>query len=263
MPAKLKRIIGASWPLMSSQSLTGTTDMPNHDVKALTFDVFGTVVDWRTSIAREVTALLGAKGIGVDGESFALAWRARYQPSMEEVRAGRRPFTRLDVLHRENLLEVLDEIGVDGLDEAAIDHLNRAWHRLDPWPDVVPGLARLKQAYIIAPLSNGNVALMVNLAKQGGLPWDVILGAEVARAYKPDPAAYRNAVDLLDLDPSQCLMVAAHNDDLVAAAATGMKTAFVARPNEYGPAQTKDRQAEHAFDIVARDFSDLAGQLGA
>jgi len=236
--------------------------MADLDIKALTFDVFGTVVDWRNSIAKEVEAIFGAQGLTVDGQAFALAWRARYQPSMEEVRAGRRAFAKLDILHRENLLEVLDAFGIKGLDEALIDHLNRVWHRLDPWPDVVAGLNRLKQGFILGTLSNGNVGLIVKMAKNAGLPWDVVLGAEVARAYKPQAQAYQNAVALLDLDPSQCLMVAAHNDDLVAAAATGMRTAFVPRPTEYGPDQTKDQKAEHPFDIVAKDFLDLADQLG-
>jgi 2-haloacid dehalogenase len=220
------------------------------------------VVDWRNSIAREAEAILVDQGLTVDGQKFALAWRARYQPSMEEVRAGRRTFAKLDILHRENLLEVLDAFDIEGLDEATIDHLNCAWHRLDPWPDVVPGLERLKRRFILGTLSNGNVALIVNMAKNAGLPWDVVLGAEVAGAYKPQQEAYRNAASLLDLDPSQCLMVAAHNDDLVAAEATGMKTAFVPRPNEYGPDQTKDQKADHPFDIVAKDFIDLADQLG-
>ena len=237
--------------------------MAGREIKALTFDVFGTVVDWRNSIAAEAETLLAAGGHAVDGQAFALAWRARYQPSMEEVRAGRRPFVKLDVLHRENLLEVLEEFRVEGLSAPAIDRLNHAWHRLTPWPDVVDGLVRLKQRHIIAPLSNGNVALMVNLAKHADLPWDVILGAEVANAYKPDPEAYRRAVSLLDLDPGECLMVAAHNSDLVAAAATGMKTAFVPRVNEYGPGQTTDLVAEHEFDIVAVDFVDLAEKLAA
>ncbi|MEM7043072.1 MAG: haloacid dehalogenase type II [Pseudomonadota bacterium] len=237
--------------------------MDSTAVMALTFDVFGTVVDWRNSIAREVEARLAAEGHSVDGQAFALAWRARYQPSMEEVRAGRRPFVKLDVLHRENLLDVLGEFGIDGLSEPAIDGLNRAWHRLDPWPDVTDGLARLKRRFIIAPLSNGNVSLMVNLARHGGLPWDVILGAEIAGAYKPDPEAYRRAVSMLDLDPGECLMVAAHNDDLTAAAATGMRTAFVARPDEYGLRQTKDLVADERVDIAAESFVDLAEQLGA
>lgn len=236
--------------------------MAMSSIRALTFDVFGTVVDWRNSIAREAETILGDQGISVDGQAFALAWRARYQPSMEEVRAGRRPFVKLDILHRENLLTVLDEFDIAGLDNATIDRLNLAWHRLAPWPDVVEGLTRLKEAYILATLSNGNVALMVNMAKHAGLPWDVILGAEVAKAYKPDPTAYQNAVTLLDIEPEQCLMVAAHNDDLVSAAATGMNTAFIPRPTEYGPDQSKDLKAEHDFDFVAGDFIALADQLG-
>lgn len=231
-------------------------------IRALTFDVFGTVVDWRNSIAREAETILGEEGRVVDGQALALAWRAEYQPSMEEVRAGRRAFAKLDILHRENLLTVLDSFGVEGVKDTTIDRLNSAWHRLDPWPDVVAGLNRLKKNFILATLSNGNVALIVNMARHAALPWDVVLGAEVAGAYKPDPKAYRNAAALLNLQQSECLMVAAHNDDLVAAAETGMKTAFVGRPNEYGPDQTKDQKAEHPFDIVADDFLDLADQLG-
>ena len=237
--------------------------MDGATVKALTFDVFGTVVDWRNSIAKEAAALLASEGYTVDGQAFALAWRARYQPSMEEVRAGRRPFAKLDVLHRENLLDVLEEFDIDGLSETAIDALNHTWHRLDPWPDVPDGLGRLKRRFVVAPLSNGNVSLMVDLARHGGLSWDVILGAEIARAYKPDPEAYRRAAALLDLDPGECLMVAAHNDDLVAAAAVGMKTAFVARRTEYGSGQTKDLVANEGVDIAAESFVDLADRLGA
>lgn len=237
--------------------------MAELDIKALTFDVFGTVVDWRNGIAKEAETILAPEGYQVDGQAFALAWRARYQPSMEEVRARRRPFVKLDVLHRENLLEVFREFGINGVSDESTDRLNRAWHRLPAWPDVTKGLARLKQRYIIAPLSNGNVSLMVNLAKHEGLAWDVVLGAEVAGAYKPEPEAYRRAVALLDLDPGSCVMVAAHNSDLVAAAATGMKTAFVPRIDEYGPHQKTDLAAEHDFDIVASDFEDLASRLGA
>jgi 2-haloacid dehalogenase len=231
-------------------------------VKALTFDVFGTVVNWRDSSAREATEILGARGHTIDGHRFAERWRARYQPAMEEVRSGRRPWTRLDDLHRENLLAVLDEFGIKGLSAAEIEHLNRAWHRLDPWPDAVPGLTRLKRKYILATLSNGNVALMVNMAKRAGLPWDAILGAEVARAYKPQPEAYLRTADLLGLRPEECMMVAAHNRDLVAARGCGFRTAFVARPTEYGPNQTKDLRAEHDFDAIADSFTDLADKLG-
>jgi 2-haloacid dehalogenase len=180
---------------------------------------------------------------------------------MEAVRSGRRPWARLDDLHRENLVGVLAELGLEGLDDAELDHLNRAWHRLDPWPDVVEGLQRLKTRYILATLSNGNVALMVNMAKRAGLLWDVILGAEIAGAYKPLPQAYLRSAALLDLKPGECMMVAAHNDDLVAAAACGFRTAFVARPTEHGPAQSRDLRAEQAFDVAADSFVDLAEVL--
>jgi 2-haloacid dehalogenase len=230
-------------------------------VRALTFDVFGTVVDWRSGIAREAQALLAPKGFERDWAGFALRWRARYQPAMEQVRSGRRAWTILDHLHRENLVAVLDEFGIEGLSDQEIDHLNRAWHRLDPWPDVVEGLGRLKRRYILATLSNGNVALMVNLAKRAGLPWDVILGAEVARAYKPRPEAYLRTAELLGLVPSACMMVAAHNDDLVAARAVGFRTAFVARPREYGPDQSRDLRAEGGYDVVADSLTQLAAGL--
>ncbi len=232
------------------------------DVKALTFDVFGTVVNWRDSIAREAGALLGPKGHERDWHAFAERWRARYQPAMERVRSGQRPWTKLDDLHRENLEELLDEFGIAGLSEAEKDHLNRAWHRLDPWPDAVEGLSRLKTRYILATLSNGNVALMVNMAKHGGLPWDAILGAEVARAYKPQPEAYRITAELLGLEPRQCMMVAAHNADLLAARAEGFRTAYVNRPTEYGPNQSKDLRAEHDFDVIVDSFVGLADALG-
>jgi 2-haloacid dehalogenase len=233
-------------------------------VKALTFDVFGTVVDWRGSIARGGAAFATEHDIeDVDWATFANAWRARYQPSMEKVRSGRRPWTNLDTLHRENLKEVLAEFGIGGLDEAALDQLNRIWHRLDPWPDVVEGLTRLKRKYILATLSNGNVALMVNMAKRAGLPWDAVLGAEVSRRYKPEPEAYLITAELLGLDPGDCMMVAAHNDDLVTASRQGLRTAFVPRPTEYGPDQHKDFRAEHDFDVIAEDFVDMAAKLGA
>ncbi len=181
---------------------------------------------------------------------------------MEAVRSGRRPWAKLDDLHRENLLAVLDELGLGGLPEAELEHLNRAWHRLDPWPDVVAGLTRLKRRYILATLSNGNVALMVNLARHGGLPWDAILGAEVARAYKPLPEAYLRTADYLGLPPAACLMVAAHNGDLVAARACGLPHRLRRAPDRARPGQTSDLRAEHDFDVVAADFLDLADQLG-
>ncbi len=230
--------------------------------KALLFDVFGTVVDWRGSIAREAQALLAPKGHALDWDGFARDWRSRYQPAMERIRSGARGFVRLDVLHRENLAETLDAFGVTGLTEAEIDRLNRAWHRLDPWKDAPSGLARLKRAAIIATLSNGNIALMANLARHAGLPWDAILGAEVARAYKPQPEAYLRSCEALDLDPSETMLVAAHNSDLVAAAKTGMRTAFVLRAEEYGDPDHEDAQACGDYDIIADDFHDLADKLG-
>ena len=202
--------------------------MPAPDVKALTFDVFGTVVDWRTSVAREAETFFRKHRIeGVDGIEFAMEWRKLYNPSMERVRSGEIPFTKLDVLHRMNLDVLLARYGIGGLPEAEIDWLNRAWHRLDPWPDSVEGLTRLKRKFILATQSNGNIALMVNLAKRAGLPWDCILGAETARAYKPLPEAYLAACRQLGLPPAQVMMVAAHNGDLKAAKAQGLATAFV------------------------------------
>jgi len=232
------------------------------NVKALTFDVFGTVVDWRSSIIREGEALGRRKDIKVDWAKFADAWRAGYEPAMARVRDGELPWTKLDDLHRANLDQLLVERGIGGLSEDEIDHLNRGWHRLDPWPDTVEGLNRLRRMYILATLSNGNVALLVNMAKRAGLPWDAILGPEVARHYKPQPEAYLSTADYLGLQPGQCMMVAAHNYDLVAASRLGFRTAFVARPTEYGPNQTKDLKAEYEFDIVAESFVDLADKLG-
>jgi len=233
-------------------------------MRACLFDVFGTVVDWRTSVSRDLAAFAKQKGIaGVDWLEFAVEWRKLYQPSMEEVRSGRRPFTVLDVLHRESLDKLIARYGITGLSEADKDHMNRAWHRLDPWPDVVHGLTRLKSRYIIAPCSNGNIALMVNLAKRAGLPWDCILGAETARAYKPTPDAYLNSCRQLALAPQEVCMVAAHNNDLRAAKAQGMRTAFIPRPTEHGPGQTSDLAADPAcVDLPAKDFVDLAAQLG-
>ena len=231
-------------------------------LKAVTFDVFGTVVDWRTSIAREVESLAVKKKFAVDGQRFADAWRKLYQPSMTEVRDGKVPWTVLDDLHRMNLLQVLETFGIDQLAEEEIEHLNRAWHRLDPWPDAVAGLQRLKQHYIIGTLSNGNVALIVNMAKFSELPWDVVLGAEIARHYKPQPEAYLKSAEILGLEPRECMLVAAHNGDLAAAGRCGFQTAFVPRPTEYGSEQTTDLAAEYDCDLVAGDFIELAQILG-
>jgi 2-haloacid dehalogenase len=233
------------------------------DIRACLFDVFGTVVDWRTSVTRDLASFARSRGLpSIDWLEFTVEWRKLYQPSMEEVRSGRRPWTVLDVLHRESLDKLLQRYGLKGLAEADVDHLNRAWHRLDPWPDVLEGLTRLKRKRIIAPCSNGNIALMVNLAKRAGLPWDCILGAETARAYKPMPEAYLASCRQLGLPPSQVMMVAAHNGDLKAAKAQGLATAFVPRPLEHGPGQTTDLAADPAcVDLPAKDFVDLAARL--
>ncbi len=232
------------------------------DVRALCFDVFGTVVDWRTSVARDLESFFSDRDIDRDWPAFADQWRARYQPAMEDVRRNRRPWANLDTLHRENLEAVLEQFDLTGLDASDLDHLNRAWHRLDPWPDVIPGFARLKQRYILASLSNGNVALIVNMAKRADLAWDVVLGAEVAGAYKRMPQAYLRSAELLGLAPEQCMMVAAHNDDLISAAGHGFRTAFVCRPTEHGPDQTTDLVARAEFDVIASDFGELAAAMG-
>jgi len=231
------------------------------DIQALVFDVFGTVVDWRSSIIHEGRAFGERLGVTADWARFADSWRARYQPSMEAVRSGRRAWTKLDELHRESLLALLDEFGIDGASDADIDYFNRAWHRLSPWPDSVPGLTRLRTCYPLAPCSNGNVALLMNMARNAGLPWDAILGAEPARAYKPLPAAYLRTADFLGLAPQQVMLVAAHNADLVAASEQGLRTAFIARPHEHGAGQRTDLHAEHDFDYVASSLEDLADQL--
>jgi 2-haloacid dehalogenase len=234
------------------------------EVRALVFDVFGTVVDWREGIGRDAAAFLKRHGReDIDPRAFADAWRRRYQPAMEECRSGRRPFTRLDVLHRENLEKVLGDHGIDpaAIAAAELDDLNRAWHRLDPWPDTVAGLTRLKARFVIAPLSNGNVALLLNMAKRAGMPWDAILGAEVAQAYKPQPEAYLRTADILGLAPGQVALVAAHNGDLKAARGCGLRTCFVTRPKEHGPGQTTDLAPAEAWDVVASDFIDLAAKL--
>jgi len=232
-------------------------------VKALVFDVFGTVVDWRTSISREVGELAERKRLHVDGAKFADAWRAGYVPAMNRVRTSELPWTRLDDLHRMILDEILDEFGLDGLSEVEKDTLNRAWHRLQPWPDAVSGLTRLKTKFIIAPLSNGNVSLITNMAKHAGLPWDCVLGAELVRHYKPDPEVYRSAAEFLDIRPVDVMMVAAHLGDLRAAKAEGLQTAFVVRPDELGSDGKPDLVADDSVDITARSFDDLASQLGA
>ena len=232
-----------------------------NEVLALVFDVFGTVVDWRGGVAREAAPFLARHAPDTDPAAFADAWRKQYQPAMAEVRTGKRPFTRLDVLHRENLAAILPQFGIGTVPEAELDELNLAWHRLDPWPDSVSGLTRMKQRRIIAPLSNGNIILMLDMAKRAGLPWDAILGAEVAQAYKPQPEAYLRTAEVLALRPEQVCLVAAHNGDLAAARQAGFKTAFVARPTEHGPGQTTDLMPEQDWELVAEDFVQLAQKL--
>jgi len=231
-------------------------------VKALFFDVFGTLVDWRSSIAREAETLLKPKGLTLDYPAFADAWRGEYQGAMEEVRAGRIAFCKLDVLHRRNLELTLKRFGVADLSEDDKRKLNLAWHRLDPWPDVPRGLARLRRNYLLAPVSNGNISLMVDLARRKDLPWDAILGAEIAGDYKPKPRVYLAAAAAFDLAPQACMMVAAHSSDLAAAATLGLRTAHVARPNEHGPGRGEAAPTV-AVDIAVKSLEELAAKLGA
>ncbi len=231
-------------------------------VKALVFDVFGTVVDWRGSCIRELTSFGNARALKRDWDQFADDWRGLYQPSMEEVRSGRRPYTVLDVLHRESLEKLLDKYEIKGLAEQDIQHLVTIWHRLQPWPDVVEGLTRLKRRYIIGTCSNANIGLAVRMAKHSGLPWDTIVGAEVARAYKPTAQAYLGTAAALNLEPHEVMLVAAHNSDLAAAAKTGFRTAFVARPDEYGPKKKADVADNTNWDISTDSFNGVADAMG-
>ena len=233
------------------------------DVRALTFDVFGTVVDWRGSIIREGERLGRPRGLAVDWGRLADAWRAGYAPAMDRVRRGDLPWTKLDALNRMILDDLLPAFALEGrLTPEELAHLNLVWHRLDPWPDAVAGLARLRSRYVVATLSNGNVSLLVDMARHAGLPWDCILSAELAKHYKPDPEVYRMAADLLGLAPEAVMMVAAHTPDLRAARAVGFRTAYVPRPMEFGPGAVVDMTPEPSFDLVAADFNDLAARLG-
>lgn len=230
-------------------------------VKALVFDVFGTVVDWRGTIDREMTKFGHAHSIDQDWQQFALDWRALYKPAMKKVRDGDRGYVKLDVLHRENLQQLLQDYGLQDCDEHTLEHINTVWHRLRPWADTLPGMHRLKRKFILGSLSNGNVALMVNMARHSGIPWDAILGSEPTRGYKPQTHVYLDTVDMLGLKPHQCLMVAAHNDDLKVARSLGLKTAYINRPYEYGDAQTVDKEAEEQWDIVCESMTELADEL--
>ena len=231
-----------------------------HGVKALLFDVFGTLVDWRGSIIREARAILVPRGVAIDWEAFADAWHSRYRPAMDEVRSGRSAFATLDVLHRRNLDLILKQFGVHDLDDAVRAELGHAWHRLDAWPDTAPALQRLRSRFLLAPCSNGNISIMVDLARRNGLIWDAILGAEVARTYKPEATVYLSAAAALDCAPKEVMMVAAHSYDLAAAAGLGLRTGFVARPDEYGPGKG-ERVAKEAVDLAVPSLTALADRL--
>jgi 2-haloacid dehalogenase len=232
-------------------------------VKALAFDVFGTTVDWCSGVAREARAMLEPKGHDLDWIAFANRWRKEYQPAMEAVRSGKREFVVMDVLHREMLDAPLAEFGVPGLGDAEKQELAYAWRKLDPWPDVVAGMERLKRRHTLVALSNGNIALVSAMAKRAGLPWDVVLGAELVKQYKPCAEIYDSAPSFLMLKPEEVMMVACHPWDLDAAAKRGLRTAYVRRPDEYGPGVASPEPAAGRYDLHAADFGDLAGKLGA
>ena len=234
------------------------------NIKALTFDVFGTVVDWRRTVIHELQQLGEAKGIKADWGKFADDWRIMgYIQSTKKVQRGELPWMNVDQLHRLMLDKLLAEFDVTGLTGEEKANLNRVWHRLEPWPDVIGGLIRLRKRYLISTLSNGNIALLANMAKNAGLPWDCVLSAELAGCYKPDPRVYQVAVDLLALSPGQVMMVAAHKGDLQGARSIGMKTAFIPRPLEYGPVLKENTADEPWLDLYATDFNELAEKLGA
>lgn len=232
-------------------------------LKAIVFDTFGTLVDWRGSLVAQLTAFGHERGLDADWEALVDAWRSRYRPSLDQVRQGTIPWTVLDELHRASLIRLLPDFGLSSLTDQEIDFLVMGWHRLNPWPDVLPGLQRLRQLYIIGPLSNGNLSLMVNLAKFARLPWDVVFGSDLFRHYKPDSETYLGVCDLLRLNPEQVMLTAAHNNDLRAARALGLMTAFIPRPLEFGPNQTTDLNPEGDWNITASDTEDLALQMGA
>jgi len=236
--------------------------MPLKQPVAIVFDTFGTVVDWRSSLIADLGAYGAARGVEADWVRLVDAWRAAYQPAMDRVRKGEQPWTKLDSLHRASLDRLVAEFGIAGLSEDDLVHINLGWHRLHPWPDSVSGLTRLRSRFIIGPLSNGNVSLLVDMAKFAGIPWDMIFGSDLFGHFKPDPETYLGVARLLDLRPDQVMMAAAHNGDLAAARRCGLLTAFFPRPAEYGPHQTRDREAEQDWDIVAVDIRDLATKFG-
>lgn len=262
MITRRRMLLAMTLPLISPRLNAQPTGIAGQ-VRALVFDVFGTVVDWRSTVIREGQAMGARKGLSVDWAAFADRWRAGYGPAMDRVRRGELPWTRLDDLHRGVLDQLMVEFGLTGLSEAELAEFNRVWHRLEPWPDSVAGLTRLKAKFIIATLSNGNVSLLLNMARHAGLPWDTVLSAELVQHYKPDREAYLSAPHWLDLPPDQVMLVAAHPGDLRAAAAAGLKTGYVYRPLERGGNPPVARDTDTPFDVRAEDFLDLATQLGA
>jgi 2-haloacid dehalogenase len=261
-------IVAGSLPsLFADRAAAGSGPLPPtvQSVQMLVFDTFGTVVDWRSGVIAEGEALARAKGLKVDWPAFADAWRGGYGPSMDRVRRGELPWTKLDRLHRMTLDELLVRFKIEGLTEEEKRHLNRAWHRLKPWPDAIAGLTRLRKRFVIAPLSNGNVSLLTNMAKHAGIPWDCIMSTELVRHYKPDPATYLMPGEFFDLEPQDVMMVAAHAGDLQSAKALGLRTAYVHRPLEFGrdrPDRTPPLPPPGQFDLSCKDFRELASQLG-
>jgi 2-haloacid dehalogenase len=231
-------------------------------VKALVYDVFGTCTDWRNGVARDAERILKPLGYNLDWHAFADAWRALYQPSMEEVRSGRQPFVKLDILHRRMLEQIRPKFGLEKLDGKVADDLNLAWHRIDTWPDVVPGFKRLQRKFLLAPCSNGNIALMVDIARRNKFSWDAVLGSEIAHDFKPKPAVYLMTAAALNLRAEEVMMCAAHSDDLRSAASNGLRTAHIARPGENGPG-TGESAPQVPVDFAAKNMEDLATQLGA
>jgi 2-haloacid dehalogenase len=257
-------VVGAvgGGPLGATRSAhAATTFKGAGGVKALIFDVFGTLVDWRTGVARESKTVLEPLGYRLDWIAFADAWRAEYQPGMEEVRSGRIPFSPLDIIHRRMLERIRPRFGLEKVEEPVLRELNLAWHKLDAWPGVTEGLKRLRSRYLLAPCSNGNISLMVDLARHNDFPWDAILGAEVAHDYKPKLRVYQVAAESFGIEHNECMMVAAHSGDLKAAAQAGLRTGFVSSPNEFGP-NTGEREPAVPVDVAARSFPELADRLG-
>jgi 2-haloacid dehalogenase len=236
--------------------------MPTKLPVVIVFDTFGSVVDWRSSLIADLTAYGRQRGVAADWPALVDAWRASYHPSMDRVRKGELPWTKLDALHRASLDKLVADFGITGLTEADLVHINLGWHRLNPWPDSVAGLTRLKTKFVIGPLSNGNVSLLTYMAKHAGLPWDMVFGSDLFMHFKPDPETYLGVAAMMDLEPGQVMLAAAHNNDLANARKCGLMTAFWPRPDEYGPNQVRDFTADQDWDVVATDIEDLARQLG-